>query len=125
MSQNKKTVEKYMDAFGRTDHEEILSCLTDDAEWVIPGAFHLVGKEAFDREIENHAFVGPPTITVTRLVEEDDVVVAEGTVTTARRSGGRLNLVFCDVFEMEHSRIKKLTSYLVELKADPSVEVPE
>ncbi|HWN09519.1 MAG TPA: nuclear transport factor 2 family protein [Pyrinomonadaceae bacterium] len=120
MSQNKKTVEKYMDAFRRTDHEEILSCLTDDVEWVIPGAFHVTGKEAFDKEIESDCFVGSPNITVTRLIEEADVVVAEGTVTAARREGGLLNLLFCDVFEMEHSRIKKLTSYLMELKADPT-----
>ena len=52
MSQNKLTVQKYMDAFTRTDHAEILACLTDDVEWVIPGAFHLTGKEAFDKEIE-------------------------------------------------------------------------
>lgn len=28
MSQNKQTVKKYMDAFGRTDHKEILVCFT-------------------------------------------------------------------------------------------------
>ncbi len=105
-----------MEAFSRTDHEEILSCLTDDVEWVIPGAFHVRGREAFDQEIESDAFVGSPTITVTRLTEEHEVVVAEGTVRSTRRDGGVLNLVFCDVFEMRNGRIKRLTSYLMELK---------
>ncbi len=63
MSQNKQTVQKYMDAFTRTDHAEVLSCLTDSVEWEIPGAFHVTGKDAFDKEIENDAFVGSPTIT--------------------------------------------------------------
>lgn len=121
MSQNKETVAKYMDAFRRTDHEEILSCLTDDVEWIIPGAFHLRGKEAFDKEIENDAFLGSPTIMVTRLVEEDGVVVAEGTVNSARRDGGQLNAVFCDVFEMQNAKIRKLISYLMELKAEESL----
>ncbi len=67
MSQNKKTVQAYMDAFGLSDHPRILDCLTDDVEWVIPGAFHLHGKVEFDREIENEAFVGRPAIAVTRL----------------------------------------------------------
>ena len=116
MSQNKQTVQKYMDAFTRTDHPEILSCLTDDAEWLIPGAFHVSGKEAFDKEIENEAFVGSPEIKVTRVIEEHDVVVAEGTVRCAKRDGGLLNAVFCDVFEMQNARIKRLTSYLMELK---------
>ena len=120
MSQNKDTVEKYMDGFRRSDHAEILSCLTDEVEWVMPGAFHVTGKEAFDKEIESDCFVGSPSITVTRLVEEAGVVVAEGTVTAAKREGGQLNAVFCDIFEMQQGRINKLTSYLMEVNADPS-----
>ena len=49
MSVNKRTVQKYMDAFARSDHAEILSCLTDDVEWKMPGAFHLTGENAFDK----------------------------------------------------------------------------
>jgi ketosteroid isomerase-like protein len=115
MSQNTQTVQRYMDAFAKSDHAEILSCLTDDVEWVIPGAFHLTGKVAFDKEIENDAFVGSPTIRVTRMTEEHDVVVAEGNVRCARRAGGFLNAVFCDVFEMQGSKIRHLTSYLMEI----------
>ena len=117
MSPNKQTVQKYMDAFTRTDHAEILSCLTEGVEWEIPGAFHVRGKAAFDKEIENDAFVGSPAIRVTRMTEEDDVVVAEGTVRCARRDGGLLNAVFCDVFVMEDAKIRHLTSYVMEVKA--------
>ena len=117
MSENKQTVQDYMEAFGRSDHAAVLSCLTDDVVWDIPGAFHLTGKAAFDREIENDAFVGRPTIRVTRLVEQDDVVVAEGTVRSARKDGGELNAVFCDVFVMQDAKIRHLTSYLMELRS--------
>lgn len=116
MSRNKETVQAYMDAFARTDHAGVLACLTDDVEWVLPGAFHLTGKEAFDGEIENDAFVGSPAITVTRMAEEDDVVIAEGSVRSTRRDGGLLNLVFCDVFVMRDAKIRHLTSYLMEVK---------
>jgi ketosteroid isomerase-like protein len=117
MSANKQTVRRYMNAFTRSDHAEVLSCLTDGVEWDIPGAFHVTGKDAFDRKIEDEAFVGPPTIELTRMTEEDDVVVAEGTVRCARRDGGMLNAVFCDVFVMQGAKIKHLTSYLMEVKA--------
>ena len=106
-----------MDAFRRSDHPAVLSCLTDDVEWVIPGAFHIRGKEAFDKEIENDAFVGSPIIDVTRVIEEGDVVIAEGTVRAGRRDGGQLSAVFCDVFVMQNAKIRHLTSYLMELKA--------
>lgn len=115
MTENKRTIEEYMAGFRTTDHAAILSCLTDDIEWVIPGMFHSRGKAAFDKEIENDAFVGKPEITVTRLVEEADVVVAEGSVRTKRRGGEVLDLRFCDVFVMEAGKIRHLTSYLMEL----------
>jgi hypothetical protein len=51
------------------------------------------------------------------MIEEHDVVVAEGSVRAARRDGGMLNAVFCDVFVMHNDRIRHLTSYLMELKA--------
>jgi ketosteroid isomerase-like protein len=116
MSENKKTVERYMDGFRKSDHEEILSCLTDDVEWDIPGTFHAVGKVEFDKEIENEAFVGSPTLTITRMTEENDVVIAEGTVRVKKREGGFLNAVFCDAFTMRDGKIKHLISYLMELK---------
>lgn len=116
MTDNKRTVERYMDGFRKSDHGQILSCLAEDVEWDMPGAFHLSGKDAFDKEIENDAFVGSPDITVSRTVEEDDVVVAEGSVRVRKSDGGFLNAVFCDVFAMANGKIRRLTSYLVEVK---------
>jgi uncharacterized protein len=115
-SPNQETVQRYMEAFTRSDHSEILSCLTDDVQWIVPGAFHVTGKAAFDKEIENDAFVGSPAIMVSRMIEQADVVVAEGSVRSARREGGLLNAVFCDVFEMQNTKIKRLTSYLMVLQ---------
>ena len=109
-------MEQYIEGFRKSDHQPILSCLTDDVEWEMPGAFHLIGQEAFDKEIENEAFVGSPTITLTRMTEENDVVVAEGSVRTQRRTGGVLSAVFCDVFVMQSGKIKRLITYFVELK---------
>ncbi|SCX84972.1 nuclear transport factor 2 family protein [Nitrosospira sp. Nsp13] len=120
MSPNKMTVQRYMDGFNKSDHEQILSCLADEIEWFMPGAFHLEGKDAFDKEIENDAFIGSPTIRITRMTEENNVVIAEGTVRAARKDGGLLNAMFCDVFEMENTRIKRLITYLVELKDQAS-----
>ena len=115
MSENKKVIEKYMDGFNKSDHKQILSCLTDEVEWVLPGVFHLNGKEEFDKEIENPAFEGKPSIEVTRMIEENNVVIAEGTVRAKKKDAEYINLVFCDVFEMRDGLIKKLTSYLMEV----------
>lgn len=116
MSESKKAIAAYMDGFRVGDHGQVLSCVTDDVEWEIPGAFHIRGKAAFDEHIEDAAFVGKPTITVTRMTEEDDVVVAEGSVRTQRKDGVFLTLAFCDVFEMRDGKIRRLISYLMEVK---------
>ncbi len=57
MSVHKLVVERYFDGFRKSDHQQILGCLTDDVAWDLPGYGHLTGKEAFDQEIENEEFV--------------------------------------------------------------------
>lgn len=109
-----------MEAFRKSDHAEVLACLTEDVVWDMPGAFHLVGKDAFDGEIENPGFVGRPTITITRMIEEGDVVVAEGAVRAQRVDGSYLEADFCDVFVMKEGRIQRVTSYLVETSRRPA-----
>lgn len=116
MTPNKRTVEAYMDGFRITDCQQILSCLTNDVEWVIPGAFHVQGKDDFSRHIVDEGFAGQPLITVNRLTEEDNVVVAEGSVRAPKQDGTFLNLVFCDVFDMRNGKIRRLVSYLMETK---------
>lgn len=113
MSENKKIVEKYMDGFRESNHPKILSCLSEDVIWEMPGIYRHVGKEAFDKEIENDNFVGSPTIQIHRLVEENNVVIAEGSVQASMKNGNTLDAVFCDVFLMENEKIKQLTSYLM------------
>ena len=113
MTKNKKIIQKYMDGFILSDHEKILSCLAEDIVWDMPGFFHLNGKQAFDKEIENDNFEGRPTIKITRMIEENDIVVAEGSVQSKIKAGGMLDAVFCDVFQMEDGKIKHLTTYLM------------
>jgi ketosteroid isomerase-like protein len=116
MTPNKTTVERYMDGFRKGDRLLVLSCLTDDVEWEVPGAFRVRGTQQFEQHIVDEHFVEYPAITVTRLTEEHDVVVAEGSVRTERKDGTVLRLAFCDVFEMQDGKIRRLVSYLVETR---------
>lgn len=122
MTLNKQTVKEYMEAFRVSDHERILACLTDDVVQKMPGIYQHVGKEAFDKEIENDNFVGSPTIQIIKLVEENDNVIAEGAIQGNMKNGNILDAVFCDVFEMENGKIKKLTSYLMSRNASLKFE---
>ena len=114
MSRNKQTVEKYMRSYNDLDHEKILACLTDDVEWILPGAFHLMGKTAFANEIDGHGcYEGKPEIVVRHMWEENDTVIAEGKVKTTKKGGEVLSLAFCDIFDMQEHKVRRLTSYLM------------
>lgn len=113
MSNQKQTVEKYMEGFRSTDHAKILSCLTEDVIWEMPGFFYHEGKQAFDKEIESPNADGHPDISIIRLIEEGNIVMAEGTVKAKMKDGNILDAVFCDVFHFANGKISKLTTYLM------------
>jgi uncharacterized protein len=117
-SPKKRVVERYIEGFRAGDHEAIMSCLTDDVTWYMPPYFSLSGRAAFDDAIENDAAPGLPDIRLTRLVEQGDVVVAEGAVQAALKDGGRIDALFCDVFRFRDDRICGLVTYQVDRDPD-------
>jgi ketosteroid isomerase-like protein len=71
-------VVRYSNGFRTSNHERILSTLTDDVMWVIHGHRITSGKSEFDAEIENPAFTGSPKLDVHRVLEDGEVVVTTG-----------------------------------------------
>jgi ketosteroid isomerase-like protein len=116
MSVNTDTVERYLDGFRRSDHERILSCLTDDIEWTVFGGFHLTGKQAYDAAIEGPGFTGPPRLEVVRLVEQDDVVMAELTGEATRDTGEVMRMSMAEVFVMRGGLIAERRAWVIQLR---------
>ena len=115
MSTNLATVHRYLDGFRTSDHEQILSCLTDDIEWTLFGGFHLTGKAAYDAEIENPAFSGRPVLDVVRLVEQDDVIMGELVGEVHRATGELMRLAMAETWVMRDGLICERRTYIVEL----------
>lgn len=116
MSKNTETIETYLDGFRKGDHEQILSCLTDDIEWTVYGAFRLTGKQAYDEAIEGPGFIGPPQLEVVRMVEQDDVVMAELTGSATRDTGEVMRMSMAEVFVMRDGKIAERRAWVIELK---------
>ena len=76
-----------MEGYNTGDNAKILSCLAEDVIWEMAGFFNLKGKDQFDKEINNSTADGNPTITISQLVEEGNIVVAEGTVKGKPKKG--------------------------------------
>lgn len=118
MSKHKRVVEAYFEGFRQGDHAAILALLTEDVVWDLPGYTRRVGKGEFDREIENEAFTGRPTLALDRLVEEGDAVVAIGSGEASLRSGETHRFAYCDVFTFSGDLIRRVESYLVPLASE-------
>ena len=117
MSQNLATVHTYLDGFRKNDHAQILACLTDDIEWTVFGAFHLKGKEAYDKAIDGAPeFIDPPELEVVRMVEQGDVVMAELTGTVRRAAGGEMRLSMAEVFVMRGGKIAQRRAWVIALQ---------
>jgi hypothetical protein len=75
-----------------------------------------VGKAAFDREIENEQFVGSPTLTVDRLVDEGETVPAIGNGETTHRGETLHRFAFRNVFAFAGEAICRVESYVVPVE---------
>jgi hypothetical protein len=56
--------------FEEDDAEVILSCLTDDMQWNVAGAFSVKGKDEFRKQIHNENFTGAPVIRIKNEISE-------------------------------------------------------
>ena len=88
-SRNIEIVNTYLDGFRGFRSRADPLVLDRDIEWTVFGAFHLTGKEAYDKAIDGApVFIDPPELEVVRMVEEGDVVMAELSGTARRAAGG-------------------------------------
>ena len=113
-SLNKKLIETYLS----TDHSRSAHLLTDDVEWVewvdgVPpsgsinkGKAAVIGNPGDDR-LRNE---------ITRMTEEGNVVVVEGVCHVTKKDGGSLNVRFCNIFDIENGKVKRLDSFGALLK---------
>lgn len=117
MSRNTDTVNAYLDGFRTNDHAKILSCLTDDIAWTVFGAFHLTGKEAYDKAIDGAPeFIDPPELNVVRMIEQGDVVMAELTGTAKRAAGDEMRMSMAELFVMRDGKIAERRAWVIVLK---------
>ena len=114
MSANKKLVE----SLDSRDPSVLASLLADDVEWVEwadgvpPSGAVTRGKEAFTRNYGDDELTGH----ITRMIEEGNVVVAEGTVRVKKKDGRTFHVQYCNIYELKDGKVKRKSSYGALLK---------
>lgn len=111
---NKQIVEAYFQSKG-TEYAHLLSDEVELIEWadgVPESGVRTVGKTGFVQNRGSREY----QLQVTRLTEEHNVVVAEGVARGSKKGGGSWAVRFCNIFETQDGRIKRLTAFGASLK---------
>ena len=118
MSANKKLVETYLTT---TDKSKLGPLLADDVEWVEwgdgvpPSGVVTRGRDAHLKNYGDDKLRGE----IHRLTEENNVVVAEGTAHVTKNDGSSLSVRYVNIFELDHGKIKRKSSFGALLKGSP------
>jgi len=122
MSPNKQVIETYYANFSKLDRPGVLSCLTDDVEWIewddgFPNSgVPMRGKAAFSQNINDPPGGGSLRIEIKRMTEENNVVIAECVVHVPIKDGDPIMIQAWDIFELENGKIKRLSSSTTRMK---------
>lgn len=115
-SRNQQAVERYLDGFRTGNREQILSCLTDDITWTVFGAYRVTGKDGYAEHITEPGFSRPPQLTVVRMVEDGDTVMAELTGDVVSDAGDPARLAMAEVFVMRDGLICERRAFVIPLR---------
>lgn len=114
---NKEIVKETVAAFLDADIEKALSYMAEDVEMGWPGFFNLApGKKAireFMKDVPEMTSSG-----IEDLIAEGDQVAATGSVISRHKDGSMRKSFFCDVYSLQHGKIKAIKSYMVFEKPD-------
>jgi uncharacterized protein len=115
VSPNKKVIEAYM---ASTDRSKAAQLLADDVEWIewgdgVPATgVRTRGKAAFIQNFGDDELRSE----IVRMTEEGNVVTVEGIAHVHKKDGSDLSVRFCNIFELENGKVKRLNSFGALLK---------
>jgi len=90
----------------------MLELFTEDVErWEVGAANRTHGKGEFEKEVLPGPEVSRLGIQVDKMIEEGSVVVAEGLAHIYKKDGAKVDVQFCDIFEFEEEKVKRITAY--------------
>lgn len=112
----KQYIKDFNIAFAKADVKEVLSMLTDDAEWEIVGEKLVRGKAAIQNELERMNAGPADELHIENLISHGNICAANGVM----KFNDTNPVAFCDVYTFsshaKSAKIKKMTSYAIELK---------
>lgn len=113
---NKETIEKVIKAFENNDVEDILTQLTDDAEWQMLGDKTIKGKDNWRAFFAEHPEMTMVSSTTNHIIIDGDTAAVDGEVQCKDKDGNLFDMYYCDLYELQNTQVKKMITYSVNKK---------
>ncbi len=111
---NEEIVRAVVTAFDSSDNETILSHMAHDVQWLMLGSSTISGKEGMRTFFDEHPEIKILSITKDNFIFDGDIAVVNGEASCSGAGDKVYNMFYCDIYELQNSKVKKLTSYTVD-----------
>ncbi|WP_442590705.1 nuclear transport factor 2 family protein [Pedobacter sp. AW31-3R] len=117
MKNTKEIIIELIEAFDKNDVPLILTYFTEDIEWNMVGDQTFSGKESIRKFFEVHPDMQMIASTKSHILIDGDHAAVDGEVQCIDKGTGiHHDMYYCDLYDLENGRVKKMTSYVVNKK---------
>ena len=120
---NKETIQQVIDAFDNNDVDSILDLVTDDVEWHMLGDQVISGKDKLREFFSKNAGMKLLSSTKDHIIIEGDRAAVDGHVQCAGKNGEMADMYYCDVYELEKGKVKKIVSYTINKRKTSNAKI--
>lgn len=113
---NKEVVQQVIDAFDKNDVDGILNNFMDNAEWHMRPGKSVSGKTAIRGFFDEISGMQMQTSINKHIIVNGDQAAVDGEVKCKDPNGNVFDMYYCDIYELENGKVKKLISYTVDKK---------
>lgn len=115
----KEIITAVIDAFDKNDVELILSYLTEDVEWNMVGDQTFSGKQSIRDFFSAYPNMQMIASTRDHFLIDGNTAAVNGNVQCEDKSTGVYSeMYYCDLYQLEGDKVKKMTSYVIPKKKD-------
>lgn len=111
----KALIEHIIGLFDNNDEQGLLNIVTDDFQWNMVGDITVKGKDQLKQMFAGAGDIKMLSASRDHLVVEGNTGVCDGLV-QMQENGNITEQFYCDIYELEGEKLKKMTTYMVKKK---------
>jgi uncharacterized protein len=113
---NKSVIQAVIDAFDNNSPEDLYPLITDDFQWDMKGDQLISGKENLRKMFSMGKDIQMVSSTKDHIIIDGDTAAVDGKVDMKHPDGRIEHMNYCDIYELEGGKVKKMVTYMTKPK---------